>query len=423
MYPVLYKADETVFTHNGLGRLSDSLKCLVSEERNGPYELEMEYPLTGIHFSDLKEGMLLKAKPNDTSNLQIFRIYNIEKKFNKRVGIYAEHISYDLNDYPVDIVRRKVNYSGGAGGLTPQEQWDMLIVNGAIPTVPRFSLLSVDDFSFVSDISSVALPIYVETPCSIRGLLGGQEDSFLNLYRGEFEFDNYNVIFHDNRGKDNGVTVKYGKNMTDMEMDLSIEGMYTHVFPYAKKTTYPVADNDGNTAATPIETYIFADDIDHREGDPQDPQNHPGRLIELKTTITEGGISREVPLSEIYGFTKIKYLDLTGVFESDYDIQEADVFEQANNYISENNEIKRPKVTLTVNFQPLHDVVSIGVHSLLEKVSLCDTVRVVHPLYGIDEKLKVNKTVYNVLIERYKTVEIGDPKSNFADTVKDQYFS
>ena len=55
MKPILYPAGETQFQNNGLGRLSDMVKCLVTEERNGQYELEMQYPITGIHYKDITE--------------------------------------------------------------------------------------------------------------------------------------------------------------------------------------------------------------------------------------------------------------------------------------------------------------------------------------------------------------------------------
>lgn len=97
----LHESTETAFTTNGLGTLSDSITCEVTEERNGEFELEMEYPVTGIRYKELQLRRIIMAKPNPYSDLQPFRIYAITKPINGIVTINAEHISYDMSGYPV----------------------------------------------------------------------------------------------------------------------------------------------------------------------------------------------------------------------------------------------------------------------------------------------------------------------------------
>lgn len=449
MYPVLYKADETDFTSLGLGTMRDAIKCLVTEERNGIFELEMEYPANGLHFNDMEEGMLLKAKPNDTAEPQRFRIYKIEKSFNGRVNVYAEHISYALNEYPLDAFNETI--SG-----TPAVLWNK-IASRSLLTVPfSFEARGFDGAS--------ASNIDIESPRSVRSFLGGRDGSLLDLYNGEYEFDNDKIIFHKNRGSDNGVSIRYGKNLTGFDLDISTEGMYTQVFPFVRKT-YHLGDVDGDgeitsadaelalrqaigqttlTAAQKIradmdkngviddtdaqaiwaivgsetppateetpDIYIFAADDNHRSD----------RIIQLRDSSDNR--SGQL-LSEKYGFARTKYLDLTDVFDYDYNVTEEDVLEQANNYISTATYIKEPKVTLTVSFQPLGGSSNDDARFKIETVGLCDTVRVSYPLYDFDKKLKVNRTVFDVLRERYKSIEIGDPKSNFADTIREQLYS
>lgn len=453
MYPVLYKADETDFSSLGLGTMRDAIKCLVTEERNGIFELEMEYPANGLHFNDMEEGMLLKAKPNDNSEPQRFRIYKIEKSFNGRVNVYAEHISYALNEYPVDEFDKQITGS-------PQQLWNQ-IRSLALPSA-SFPFTFEVDGSFGSDGT-----VDIQKPCSLRSLLGGSEGSILDAYSGEYEFDNECVIFHKNRGAsddDSTVTIRYGKNLTGFDLDISTEGMFTQVFPYARKT-YHLGDVDGDgeitsadaelamrqaigqTTLTPAQKiradmdkngvittddaraiqrivngetpsateetpdiYIFAADDNHRSD----------RIIQLRESPdNRSGLL----LSEKYGFVRTKYLDLTDVFDSDHYITEQDVQDAANNYISTASRIKEPKVSLTVSFQPLGAALSDDIRSKIEKVGLCDSVRVVYPRYGFDKKLKVNRTVFDVLLERYKSMDIGDPKSNFADTIREQLYS
>ena len=86
------------------GFLPDALTCIVTEERNGVYELSLTYPVTGQMFSELAVDRFLKAKPNDTSELQLFKIYEITKPLNGIVTVNAEHISYALSHYPVNNI-------------------------------------------------------------------------------------------------------------------------------------------------------------------------------------------------------------------------------------------------------------------------------------------------------------------------------
>ena len=79
------------------GFLSDALTCVVTEERNGIYELSLTYPVTGALFSELAVERFVKAKPNDTSDLQLFRIYEITKPLNGVVTVNGEHFSYALS--------------------------------------------------------------------------------------------------------------------------------------------------------------------------------------------------------------------------------------------------------------------------------------------------------------------------------------
>lgn len=96
MIPILYKADATNFITYGIGILTETTSCIVKEERNGAYELTLKYPINGYLYSEIKKERIIKAKPNDTSNNQAFRIYRITVPINGVITVYAEHISYDL---------------------------------------------------------------------------------------------------------------------------------------------------------------------------------------------------------------------------------------------------------------------------------------------------------------------------------------
>ena len=101
MIPVLYPANSTSFTTFGLGALTDTLSCEVTEERNGVFECILKYPITGQHYKLIAKERIIKAKPNDTGEPQAFRIYRMTKPLDGVVTVYGQHISYDLANVPV----------------------------------------------------------------------------------------------------------------------------------------------------------------------------------------------------------------------------------------------------------------------------------------------------------------------------------
>ena len=193
MIPALYNKSETTFTHNGVGLLSEAVKATVTEERNGSYELSLQYPITGRFYSEITEGAIIKAKANETSEPQLFRIYKSSKPINGIVTYSAEHISYDLNGIPL------LGFS--VKNATPQMALTKAIEGAALPC----------PFTAYSNISTLN-STEILTPCSLRALLGGQTGSLLDVWGGEYEFDNFTVKLYLHRGKDNGVIIEYGKN-------------------------------------------------------------------------------------------------------------------------------------------------------------------------------------------------------------------
>ena len=96
MIPVLYRANATAFDTYGIGVLKDCTSCEVTEERNGAFECQFKYPISGPMYKQITTERLVKAKPNDTAADQVFRIYRISTPINGEVTVYAQHLSYDL---------------------------------------------------------------------------------------------------------------------------------------------------------------------------------------------------------------------------------------------------------------------------------------------------------------------------------------
>lgn len=211
MNPILYQAGETAFDTNGIGVLSDAILCEVPQELNGQYELELQYPVDGIHFADISLECCLLAKADPVSELQPFEIYRITKPMNGIVTVYARHIAYN---------QRGIVVSPFSAESCP-----------AALEAMKAAATTDCPFGYWTD-KTTAAKMSVKVPKSIWSLLGGSEGSFLDVYGGEYEFDRYTVKLHSHRGENRGVSIRYGKNLTSLEQDANCANVYTGVYPY-----------------------------------------------------------------------------------------------------------------------------------------------------------------------------------------------
>lgn len=353
MIPILYKNDETDFLRNGIGALKDCMECIVTEERNGIYECKFKYPVTGQFYSEISPDRIIKAKANEVSDPQLFRIYECSKPKNGIVTFNAQHISYDLNS---NIV-------------TP---FSLKSINAAYALTKILENTYFEhQFTATSSLSTIS-NINIKEPVSARNCFGGMEGSILDNFGGEYEFDNFVIKLHANRGQDNGVVISYGKNLTNINADTNIQSVYTSIYPYA----------------------IDADDQLY---------TLPEKVITLGTASS-------------YGAARTLALDLSGKFENGETITETKLRNYANAYASDNN-IDTPDGNIKVSFVQLWQSKEYETIALLERVKLCDIVTVKHPILGVSVKTKVIKTIYDSLKEKYVEIELGTARSNFADTL------
>lgn len=352
-YPILYSATETEFDHNGIGILSDCVSCNVTEEANGAFELAMTYTMDGLHFEEIVNRSIIKAKADQFRDPQLFRVYSISKPMNGIVTVLAEHISYDLSGIPVKPFSASASYGAFTG-----------LKNNAVVDCP---------FTFWTDKETFG-NFEVSVPSSIRSCLGGVAGSILDVYGGEYEFDNYTVKLHNSRGQNRGVSIRYGKNLTDIKQDQNCSNVATGVYPY----------------------WYLATDVGTV-------------LIELPEKI--------VPAPGTYNFVKIRTLDLSSAF----DVQPThEQLRQATQKYIEQNKIGVPVVSWSVSFEQLSKSEEYKHLNMLEKVSLFDTVNVEFPALGVSATAKVSKIVYDVISDKIKVATLGSIKANIADTVSNQ---
>jgi phage minor structural protein len=214
MIPILYDSITvgTVPTNYGRGALSDCLGYEVTEKKNGSYELVLTYPATGIHAEDLKVGAIIKAKANYTDDPQLFFIYRVGKTINGSFTCNARHISYYLSG--------KVITSGTAANVAA-----------------ACALLQSQATGWtISTNKSTAAAFKITEPSSVRSWFGGKAGSLIDVYGGEWHFDNFTCRLLATRGADRGVTIRYGKNLTELSQSINMENLATSVQGYYKDT-------------------------------------------------------------------------------------------------------------------------------------------------------------------------------------------
>lgn len=367
---ILYDHDEEAFTSNGLGALPDAASCTVTEERNGGYEVEMEYPLTGSHFSDIQKRRILYVKPNPYDDPQPFRIYSITKPINGIVTVHAAHLSYDTSGSIVKL------FPADAGSASAAMSY---LKNFSVPSTP---------FTFFTNVGKSGT-MSVPKPSSIRSLLGGSDGSILDTFGGEYLFDKWNISLLESRGSNRGVTIRYGKNMTDLEQEENDTDFYTGVYPF----WYSESEDGGLVTLSANDGIVNA------------PGNYDFVKI-MPLDLSSEDFGKETTDSEGYTTTIEKPT-------------EAELLAAAQKYIA-NNKIGIPKVSLDVSFVMLAQTEEYKDFARLETVKLCDTVTVEFEKLGVKTTAKCIKTVYNVLTDKYDSIELGEPKSSLAETVSNQ---
>ncbi len=246
MIPILFPSTETSFTTNGLGRLAECTRCEVTEERNGVYECEFDYPVSGKLYDQIAIGTYIACTHDDKGDIQPFEIYMRTAPLNGLVTFNARHISYKLGT----IVAKPFTASSCAAALAA-------IPNNAMTSCP---------FTFWTD-KSVTASFALTNPKTIRSILGGAEGSILDVFgTGEYEWDMFTVKLHQHRGQDSGVTIRYGKNLLDLTQTVDAENLYNAAVGYWEKdgdTQYgAVTKGTGVTAEAIAVTLDFSGDFE-----------------------------------------------------------------------------------------------------------------------------------------------------------------
>ena len=373
MRPILFNKNEQSFDTYGLGELNVT-KGTVTRERNGNYTLYAEIPVNDPMVSILEKEMKLKADAGLRTKNQTFEISRIVKDSSNIVKIYGQHISHKL-EYMA--LRNAIAFAGSAYSA-------LGIWKGALIGDLRFDVWS--------DIQTVGKGVFdISKMANARQALGGVEGSILDIYGGEYEFDNMTVRLHKQLGRTAPTVLEYGRNILSAESDETIESAYTSVLPFA---TY-----------TP----------DKPEGDTSD--NQPDAVT---VTLPEDYVDSKY--KDLYAHRRIKIVDFSSEFKSDGKNKDIPTVEKlrklATDYM-ERNAIGKPKINTKIEYVDLAKTLDYADRAWIEELELCDIVPIYYPQIGLtDETDKVTTITYDFVNERNESVEFGDIGTNVRATMQ-----
>lgn len=361
-YPILYPKDATDFFAMGLGPVTTALNAVVTEERNGIFILEMTVVVDDAIFPKLNEDCILKADAGHLLKDQRFRIKRIVPTEGNTATVYAEHVSYL------------------AGELSLKPEVDLPTQNATSAlNVWKGNIIDPNPFMVDSDIATTGSTHWrIDKVKNARQALGGVEGSILDVFGGEYRFDNYHISLLKKRGTTAKTMIAYGRNITTFEQERNISDTYTSVFPYAL-----YSDDDQNQHLVTLPGYFV---------DAENIANYPNRKA-LPVDFSSQFDQDEVPTAE-----KLQSL--------------------AESYIK-SNQIGVPKVSITVSFLDLSKTADYAEFAPLEEVNLCDDVRVIYLKLGVDVISKVVGVKWNVLSESYDEITIGSKAANLSTIIND----
>ena len=346
MIPILFEKTETAFADNGIARLRDTLSAVVSEERNGIYELDFTYPVDGANYEKIICGRLVGVTHDESGDIQPFEIVQQTRPINGVVSFHCVHLSYRQSQ----MTATGSNINSLADAFT--------LLSTATPSNP---------FTYETDITSTSYMAGADgTPMSVRQLLGGVRGSILDTYGGEYEWDKWRVILHSARGEMKDFAIRYGVNLLNYNDETSYQGTFTSCVAYWKSE---------------------------------------GEIVTTTATLNENGYN---------GNDICVPLDLSDKFENKPTTTQLE--NEALAYM-QRNQTNIPSQSIRVDFVRLADMGEFSQFQDLLACKLCDSIKVIFPMYGVSASFKIVKTEWNVLEGKYIGMELGTLSTTLSEAL------
>ncbi|MGC3320684.1 phage tail spike protein [Enterococcus faecalis] len=346
LIPVIFKPGEKDFTTNGLGRLIDATRCEITEEANGKYELEMDYPAIS-RFSDYFEnGYQIKAKPNDLEEYHIFEIKQTFKDtFTNSIVIYAQSRTYKLGNRQVRLVT--VDNRNGAEAMRLIEQ----------------NMDEPCDIKLYSDINTASSTVFEAR--NVLNCIAGEQGSLLQYWGGEIKREPFKLSLLRRRGRDNVGTVRYGKDLKGLTIKFDWQSIVTKVLPFAELQS----GADGTSQR------IYGDAVKSEY-----INKYPDVYAQYVQFTEDQGVKDSSSLNKVAG----KYF--TTLYPGS----------------------DKPKVSIELEIEKLTDSEEAKEFAKMRNYNLFDTFTVYHKFYDIDIQTKVTGIVYDALAEKTIKITAGD---------------
>ena len=358
MRPILYNANETAFETYGLGEI-DAKKAQVTRERNGNYTLYIEYPASGPLAGTFKNDMRIKSDAGLRTKNQTFFISRIFKDSTGILKVYAKHISHLTETM---AIRNNTNATGTAQSALAT--WTLNVLGGI-----RFDTWSDIDLSSKTSWNIADFK-------TARDALGGVKGSILDVWGGEYEFDNTTIRLHKQLGRKSPTVLEYGRNILRAEDDQDIESAYTSVYPYATYTPENQGTGEGGATSQQI-------------------------TVELPEKYVDG------PYIGLYNERRVLIVDFSSNFK-DKEVPTIDKLRRLAKEYAINNRLGLPKINTKIEYVDLSKTLDYKLTQILEEAELCDIVPVYYPQIGLtSEDAKLTTIVYDVLLEQNDSVEVG----------------
>lgn len=351
MIPVIFKPGEKDFSTNGLGRLIDATRCEVTEEANGKYELELDYPAISKFSDYFVNGYQIKAKPNDLEDYHIFEIKQTYKDtFTNSIVVYAQSRTYKLGNRQVRLVT--VDNKNGL------EAMRLIESNMDEPC----------DIKLFSDINTASSTIFEAR--NVLNCIAGEQGSLLQYWGGEIKREPFKLSLLKRRGRDKVGTVRYGKDLSGLTIKFDWQSIITKVLPFAELQSGLDGTSQRIYGNAVKSEYI---------------KNYPDVYAQYVQFTEDQGVK------DLSSLNKVASKYFTAI----------------------NPGCDKPKVSIELEIEKLTDSEEAKEFAKMRNYNLFDTFNVYHKLYDIDIDTKVTGIVYDSLTEKTKKITAGDTQIAF----------
>lgn len=345
--------------------LPDAISCVVREERNGAYTLDMTYAINGYSWERLAPDKLIEVRINDEGQTDYFRIFSVEKDSAGLITVRANHISYDLSYMYFDHPAYAIAPPAG-GELNAAAVW--IAITQVCPEARAYT--------FTSDVSRSSGFVFANGVLGVRQTITGtgeeEDTSILGGFGGELKWYRHEIQLLQARGQRKNIRLSYGGNVTRVVSETNSESHYGGIVGFI--------------------TYYYSGDED---------EHYASSTVYFTNRTTDRLLL--VDLTEYLGDTEVRSSSHAQTLVDQYAQKYANKVKKKYN---KNYTVRTVEAAPTWYSPDTNDT----------PLALCDTVRLNYAPFGVDEDMMVVETEYDPLEERYTKLTLGSTKVSFIES-------